>query len=512
MFYGQGYRLGRRRRRPRDDPRRHLAQRRPLLLGPVRSDQRVAGRRDGRDHRPPPPEPRRLAGTAGPSARTCRIGAIRNMKNPGRFGQPDTHDQQAAMPAPATSTTAACTPTAASGNRTFYLISQGGTAGRADRARHRRAVARRSRRRCTSTSSSTWSPAATTPTSAAVLDRSCRALARHHTVADDRGRTAATSTGPRSPPELRTTPPRAKQPPDAPMACPTGHRPACGCCSTPRAASPANKFDAGSTWLRAPNASVFPPVAANATSGHTLLVLAEPDTTPTVSSLTMHPVALPAGRPAYLWFQQWRLMEAATRPDGSHRNFDGGTVEVGRRDARRAAAPGRGAAVGQRPARPDHRHVRATRPPAASASAATAAGYLASRLKLTRYAGHAVVAAVHDEHRRRRPDDGLVPRRHPRLHLRSRARPAERRRSITRHGDGRAPGSTATPDAGRRRRRRSTSSGTPAGARDRRRDRLVVHRPRGRRRAADLGAGDRNRPTAATPRRSRPRRHRVTGS
>ena len=51
----------------------------------------------------------------------------------------------------------------------------------------------------------------------------------------------------------------------------------------------------------------------------------------------MHPVALPAGRPAYLWFQQWRLLESGTNVDGTQVNYDAGTVEVA--DATRGHGP-----------------------------------------------------------------------------------------------------------------------------------------------------------------------------
>ena len=99
---------------------------------------------------------------------------------------------------------------------------------------------------------------------------------------------------------------------------------------------PAGRFDAGSTWVRAPDESVFPPASANATSGHTSWFSSEPQDT-TVSSLTMHPVALPAGRPSYLWFQQWRLLESGTIVGGTPINYDGGTVEVA--DPRQRSPP-----------------------------------------------------------------------------------------------------------------------------------------------------------------------------
>jgi hypothetical protein len=152
--------------------------------------------------------------------------------------------------------------------------------------------------------------------------------------------------------------------------------------------SPAGKVDAGTTWVRAPDQSVFPPVAANATSGHRSWFSQEPQDT-TVSSLTLHPVALPARRPAYLWFQQWRLLEAGTNLDGSRINYDAGTVEVG--DATRDHAP--------RPAEglpwvngPRDTVTGLYGNPAAGrvGFSRDSRGYLASRVALKRFAGHAV--------------------------------------------------------------------------------------------------------------------------
>ena len=120
---------------------------------------------------------------------------------------------------------------------------------------------------------------------------------------------------------------------------------------------PRSKFDAGSTWVRAPSSSVFPPVPANATSGHRSWFSVEPQDT-TVSSLTMHPVALPAGHPAYLWFQQWRLLESGTNIDGTQVNYDAGTVEVSDVTRRPRPRARRGPPVGERAARRDHRPVR----------------------------------------------------------------------------------------------------------------------------------------------------------
>ena len=56
----------------------------PLLLGPVRCDERVARRRHGRDRRPPAPEPERLPAQLDASARTCRSARVRSMQGPRR--------------------------------------------------------------------------------------------------------------------------------------------------------------------------------------------------------------------------------------------------------------------------------------------------------------------------------------------------------------------------------------------------------------------------------------------
>ena len=246
---------------------------------------------------------------------------------------------------------------------------------------------------------------------------------------------------------LRTTPPRAKQPADAPDDLPDGRGPVGGCSSTPRRATPREQVrrrvhsGCARTGLHGVPAGARPtppPVTPRGTRWSR--------TTTTVSPLTMHPVALPAGRPAYLWFQQWRLLESATMPDGNHRSTTTParsrwpTRRAARRRARPRGCPGStGRATGSsaRFGNPAGGRVGFSR---------DSRGYLASRLKLTRYAGHAIVAAVHDEHRQRQPGRGLVPRRHPRLHLQPRARSRRARPRIT---GAATVGSPLTADPGR---------------------------------------------------------------
>jgi bacillolysin len=311
-------------------------------------------------------------------------GAIRSMKDPGRFGQPDRMTSRRYAHAGDFDNGGVHTNSGV-GNRTFYLISQGGRQG----GRTVHGIDGRSLGKSATlyldviqhlVSGSDYADLA------AVLDHSCRSLAHHHrsgfTRADCRNVHRATLAT-----ELRTTPPRAKQPPDARRSCPKGTGQRRVLFASERG-KPRNKVEAGDLWVRAPDSTVFPPVAANATSGHTSWHAIEPQDTE-VSSLTIPPVALPAGRPAYLWFQQWRLMEAATLPNGNHRNYDGGTVEVA--DSTRGQQP--------RPAEglswvngPRDRIYRDGGNPAAGriAFGRDSRGYLASRLKLTRYAGHAI--------------------------------------------------------------------------------------------------------------------------
>jgi bacillolysin len=310
-------------------------------------------------------------------------GAVRNLKNPGKFGQPDSMTSK--RYARGTFDNGGVHANSGVGNRTFYLISQGGK--QAGRTVH--GIDGRSLKRSATlyldvirhlVSGSDYADLG------AVLDHSCRALARHHTVgmtrADCRNVHLATLAT-----RLRTTPPRAPQPPDAPMTCPKGAGPVRVLFDSEKGA-PSSKFDPGSTWLRAPDSSVFPAVPSNATSGHTSWFSIEPIDA-TVSSLAMHPVALPVGRPAYLWFQQWRVLESVRTFDGTVDNNDGGTVEVA--DTTRGLGP-----------RPVERLPWVNGPrdvvngefgnPAGGrlSFGGDSHGYLASRLALKRYAGHAM--------------------------------------------------------------------------------------------------------------------------
>jgi bacillolysin len=311
-------------------------------------------------------------------------GAVRSMKDPGRFGQPDSMASRRYARGGDADDGGVHTNSGV-GNRTFYLISQGGR----QRGRTVHGIDGKSLRKSATlyldviehlVSGSDYADLA------AVLDRSCHDLARHHTVGmtqDDcrnvRKATLAT--------RLYKSPPRARQPADARMTCPHGSGRVQVLFDSEKG-RPRSKFDAGTTWVRAPSSAVFPPAPANATSGHTSWFSTEPQDT-TVSSLTMHPVALPAGHPAYLWFQQWRLLESGTDLDGTQVNYDAGTVEVS--DVTRGLGPGPAEGLrwvnGPRDVitdqfgNPSGGRVGFSR---------DSHGYLASRMSLKRYAGDRV--------------------------------------------------------------------------------------------------------------------------
>jgi hypothetical protein len=333
------------------------------------------------DHRHPSPGDSRHSWALGED---LPIGAVRNMKDPGRFGQPDTMTSRRYARGEADN--GGVHTNSGVGNRTFYLISQGGKQG----GQTVRGIDGPSLTKSATlyldviqhlVSGSDFADLG------AVLDGSCHALVRHHKVgmtgADCRNVHRATLAT-----RLRTTPPRAKQPPDAPMTCPKGAGPVRVLFDSEKGA-PASKFDRDATWQRAPSASVVAPVPANATSGRGSWFSREPGLEAVVSSLAMHPVALPAGRPAYLWFQQWRVLEAVRTVDGTIDYNDGGTVEVADTTAGSAPKPAERLPWVNGP----HDRINGEFGNSAGGRisfSGDSRGYLASRLALSRFAGHAV--------------------------------------------------------------------------------------------------------------------------
>ncbi len=125
--------------------------------------------------------------------------------------------------------------------------------------------------------------------------------------------------------QLRTTPTNAPQPADALKTCPAG--------TTFRelfnseTGNPASKFTTGgepAPWSYGINGDW----GSNAVSGKTSWFSYDPDPgfgDPTTIAMSSTALGVPPGQATYLWFQQWRLFEWYVN-SGNH--YDGGVVEV----------------------------------------------------------------------------------------------------------------------------------------------------------------------------------------
>ncbi|MFC6343455.1 M4 family metallopeptidase, partial [Nocardioides hankookensis] len=145
----------------------------------------------------------------------------------------------------------------------------------------------------------------------AVLDQSCQALLAAGTA----GFTAADCTNVHKATlatELLTTPTNNPQPADATAECPVGTVKRVLLDS--ETGTPESTFVAGSTWTRGASVSHTGPDA---------WLSDDPSTVGTSSLVASTAVALPAGQPAYLFFQQWRVLDYDTNGF-----YDAGTVEV----------------------------------------------------------------------------------------------------------------------------------------------------------------------------------------
>ncbi|QIG43472.1 hypothetical protein G5V58_12485 [Nocardioides anomalus] len=202
------------------------------------------------------------------------------------------------------------------GNKTFYLISQGGTfngqtisgidAGDPNLTRSAKLWL------LTDQSLSSGSDYAD---EAAVLEQSCATLqaAGQMTAANCEAVHQATLAT-----ELRQTPLNAAQPADAQATCPTGS--VARTLFDSESGDPASKFVAGATWDRA-GVDGFGPVAKSGTSSWSS---EEPATAGRSSLVAANGISLPAGRTSYLYFQHWRLLDY----DYGGVAYDAGTVEV----------------------------------------------------------------------------------------------------------------------------------------------------------------------------------------
>ncbi|MFT4263108.1 MAG: M4 family metallopeptidase [Nocardioides sp.] len=142
--------------------------------------------------------------------------------------------------------------------------------------------------------------------------------------------------------ELRTTPTSASQPTDAERSCPTGtvvrtlwDGEASAASSTSSFSFPTN--DNGG-WVRATKASPDSYWGNNATSGQDSWLAADGPTKDAVSLKPTSAITLPAGQQSYLWFQGWYLNEWVRT---SKKYYGGGTVELSTNGGTATDASGR---------------------------------------------------------------------------------------------------------------------------------------------------------------------------
>lgn len=304
------------------------------------------------------------------------IGAIRSMADPTIFGDPDRMTSPNYWADPGYTDNGGVHINSGVGNKTAYLISQGGSFNGQ-----------------TITGIDTGDPTLTKTATlyldviqsltsgsdyadlARVLDQSCQDLigTAGFTAADCTAVHQATLAT-----ELTTTPPPAAQPADAPDACTGGLVKRVLFDSEKGAAG--SKFTHGSNWGRVPGlvgGYIWP---SNATSGRASWFGFDAPVTRTDSMVAAGAVKLPAGQQSYLWFQHWRLFDYSGTT-----YYDGGTVEVD--DLSTAAGPVDTAGLpwvngpSQTLVSPNSGRI---------AFAGDSDGYISSRLNLSSFAGKKV--------------------------------------------------------------------------------------------------------------------------
>ena len=256
-------------------------------------------------------------------------GAIRDLADPTLFGQPDKMTSPLYDPDPLLADNGGVHTNSGVGNKTAYLISQGGTfngvtvtgVDGGDPALTKTAtlyveVLKRL------TSGAGYADLGRT------LEQTCAELAAAETAAFTTGDCDSVSAAV-SATELAKSPtvPGAAPLPDVAASCPAGT------IKVPLFSNDGSLSGLGPShwgiWTTAPYSSWGVP--ANARTGTTSLFAFNPDPgtygDPWVSHVTMTlPASLPAGEPAYLHFDQWRLFEWTDGPTPTYN--DGGTVTV----------------------------------------------------------------------------------------------------------------------------------------------------------------------------------------
>jgi len=203
------------------------------------------------------------------------------------------------------------------GNKTFYLISQGGTFNGQTITGIDNGDANLTK------SAKLWllvdqslSSGSDYADEAAVLDQSCQTLLAGGTA----GFTAANCTAVHQATlatELTLTPTNNPQPPDAQADCPAGTTKVE--LFNSETGTPTSKFAVNAVWSRngVPGWGQVAHPAPAAWGGNDIA------TAGANSLVTSSPIALPAGQASYLHFQHWRLLDY----DSTH-TYDAGTVEV----------------------------------------------------------------------------------------------------------------------------------------------------------------------------------------
>lgn len=268
------------------------------------------------------------------------------------------------------------------GNKTAYLISQGGTFGGQTMAGIDGTDTDLTR------SGKLWFQAIQSLSSgsdyadlARVLDQSCQSLVKK----SGSGFTATTCANVHKAglaTQLTTEPAAAPHPADAAATCPSG--------TTKRelfnseTGTPSTKFVTGSTWGRA---STSDPDSLgdglNAHSGTAAWHSSDPDVVITSSLVMRTGVALPSARKSYLHFQQWRHLESDVQgaDPGTRTYYDGGTVE---------AASNGGAPISLAPLPWVNGPVQQQAVTGLTVFGGDSFGYVASRVDLSSLAGRSV--------------------------------------------------------------------------------------------------------------------------
>jgi Zn-dependent metalloprotease len=302
------------------------------------------------------------------------IGHIRNMANPGEFGDPDRTGSPDYVKEVCGSVS--CYPdldgvhqNSGVSNKTFYLASQGGTfngqtitgidVGDPNLTKSGRLWLLVDQML---TSGSDFADLGV------VLNQACTQL-QNASVVTAANCTAVAQAGTAT--ELAVTPTLNPQPADAPATCPTGTIKRVLFDS--ETGDPATKFVAGTGWSRDGTAD-WGQIAHSGTSAWSNQGVPSVSTRPlTVAA----PIALPAGQPAYLHFQHWRVLDYF-----NSNYYDGGQVDIN----------GTSTTAGTWVNGPEQTISASFSSPIASQKAfgGDSRGYLASRLDLSSFAGQSV--------------------------------------------------------------------------------------------------------------------------